>query len=474
MSTDSNVVRLPAKPDRHADEIAFLPAALEIVEKPPSPVGRAIAFTIVAVSCLAVAWAALGTIDIVASAQGKIIPVGRTKVIQPFETSVVRTIRVQDGQRVKAGDVLIALDPTINEAEASHLRGDLVAARLDEARLRAALTDGDPLAAFAPPQAAKPADVATARQLLLNQVSEHRAKLAVLDRQRGQKEAEAATASATIAKIEALIPVIQQRVDIRKALYHTEFGSKIQYLEQLQMLVDQQHELIVQKSKLREAEAAAATVVETRAQTVAEYRRTVLDELAKATQKAAGFAQDLLKAETKAQYQELTAPIDGVVQQLAVHTVGGVVTPAQQLLSIVPVGSALEIEAMVLNRDVGFVQAGQDVEIKVDAFNFTRYGLLHGKVLSISHDAIVRDKPQDKPNDQGQSTLASTSEPKGQELLYAARISLDTTKMQIDGNLLDLAPGMAVAAEIKTGTRTVLSYLLSPLVKYRQESLRER
>jgi hemolysin D len=474
MTAASNVVRLPAKPDRDADEIAFLPAALEIVEKPPSPVGRAIVFTIVAVACLAAAWAAFGTIDIVASAQGKIIPVGRTKVIQPFETSVVRAIRVQDGQRVRAGDVLIALDPTINEAEASHLRSDLIAARLDEARLRAALTDGDPLDAFTPPEGAKPADVATARQFLVNQVGEHRAKLAVLDRQRAQKEAEAATISATIAKIEALIPVIQQRVDIRKALYNTEFGSKIQYLEQLQMLVEQQHELVVQKSKLREAEAAAATVAETRAQTVAEYRRTILDELAKATQKAAGLAQDLVKAATKAQYQELTSPIDGVVQQLAVHTVGGVVTPAQQLLSIVPFGSPLEIEAMVLNRDIGFVQPGQEVEVKVDAFNFTRYGLLHGKVLSISHDAIVRDKPQDKPNDQGQGMPASTSEPKGQELLYAARVSMDRSQMLIDGKLVDLAPGMAVTAEVKTGTRTVLSYVLSPLVKYRQESLRER
>ena len=474
-ASKSKIVPFPAAPDRDADEIDFLPAALEIVEKPPSPVGRAIAATIIAVACAALAWAAFGQIDIVASAAGKIVPVGRTKIIQPFETSVVRAILVQDGQRVRAGDVLVELDPTINEAEARHFRADLVAALLDAARLRAALSDADdPLQAFHPPDGATPEQIATQRQFLLHQVSEHRAKLAVLDRQRAQKEAEAATISATIAKIEAVIPVIQLRADIRKALYNTEFGSKLQYLEILQLLVEQQQELVVQKSHLREAEAAREVVIETREQTNAEYHRTVLDELSKATQKAAGLEQDLVKAEKKTEFQALTAPVDGIVQQLAVHTVGGVVTPAQQLLAIVPAGSDLQVEAMVLNRDIGFVQAGQEVEIKIDTFSFTRYGLIHGKVLSVSQDAIARDKPPEKPNDQGQGTPASTSEPKGQELLYSARISLDRTQMLIDGKLLDLAPGMAVTAEIRTGSRTVLSYLLSPLLKYRQESLRER
>src|SRR5205814_2465585 len=150
--------------------------------------------------------------------------------------------------------------------------------------------------------------------------------------------------------------------------------------------------------------------------------------------------------------QLLTAPIDGVVQQLAVHTVGGVVTAAQALLVLVPVDSQLEIEAMVPNRDIGFVHAGQDVEIKIDTFNFTRYGLLHGKVLSVSHDAIARDKAQDKPK----GADSATSEPQGQELGYAARVSLDRSQMQVGDNLVNLSPGMAVTVEIKTGSRTVM------------------
>jgi len=157
-----------------------------------------------------------------------------------------------------------------------------------------------------------------------------------------------------------------------------------------------------------------------------------------------------------------------------VHTVGGVVTPAQALLVVVPSDSHLEIEAMVSNRDIGFIHTGHDVEIKVDTFNFTRYGLIHGRVISVSQDAITHDKPQDKSNDNVTGAANATSEPKGQELVYEARISLDQTQMQVEENLVNLTPGMAVTVEIKTGSRAVITYLLSPLLRYRQESMRER
>ncbi len=460
---------------RRRDELAFLPAALEIVETPPSPIGRTIAGAIGLLFCAALVWAWWGTIDIVASATGKIVPSGRSKVVQPFETGVVRSIRVQDGQTVRAGDVLIELDPTVNAAERDHLHDDLLAEQLNVARLRAALEGGeDPVADFRPPADATPALIRTQRRLLLNQVTEHHAKIAALTRQEAQKEAEQATIAATIRKLETTIPVIQPRVDIRKTLMDKELGSKLTYFEVLQLLLEQQQELVVQQSHLRETEAAAAAIRETRRQAVAEYQRTLSDELAKSEQKANGLAQDLVKAEQKTRLQLLSAPVDGVVQQLAIHTVGGVVTPAQALLVVVPSDSRLEIEAMVSNRDIGFVHAGQEAEIKVDTFNFTRYGLLHGEVLTVSQDAVIRDRPQDRPNDRTLGTHTDTSEPKGQELNYSARISLDRTRMQIDDRVVNLSPGMAVTVEIKTGSRTILSYLLSPLLRYRQEILRER
>jgi hemolysin D len=252
MKSTENVVAFPRDQRRQAkDELAFLPAALEIMETPPSPIGRAIVATIAALFCAALVWSWWGTIDIVASANGKIVPSGRTKIIQPFETGVVRAIRVQDGQAVKAGDVLVELDPTVNAAERDHLQNDLLAEQLNVARLRAALAAGDDHSAdFIPPAGADPILVSTQRQLLFNQVTEQRAKIASLARQQAQKEAEQATTGATIHKLEAMIPVVQQRVDIRKTLMERELSSKITYFEILQLLVEQQEELSVQKSHL--------------------------------------------------------------------------------------------------------------------------------------------------------------------------------------------------------------------------------
>jgi hemolysin D len=249
-----------------------------------------------------------------------------------------------------------------------------------------------------------------------------------------------ATISATIAKLNATIPLLQQRVDIRKVLYDKELGSKLVYLTELGDLVGQQQDLLVQQSRYREADAAVAALTETGAKIQSEYRRSLFDELAKAEQKAAGLTQDVIKAERRTKLQVLTAPVDGLVRQLAVHTVGGVVTPAQALAIVVPSDSHLEIEAMVSNRDVGFVSSGQEAEIKIDTFNFTRCGLLHGKVVNISRDVITREKTWDKSDDKTLGTESTSSEPKGQDMNYAARVSLDRTQMQIEDKLVQFVP----------------------------------
>jgi hemolysin D len=476
MSSIESLVRFPVWRNRRRDEVAFLPAALEIVETPASPLGRAIALTITALLLFALAWATIGVVDIVVSAPGKIIPSGRSKVVQPFEAGVVRAIRVQDGQAVAAGDVLIELDPTINEAQRNHLQGDLIAAELDVARLNAALSDrADPTADFHPPAAASPDLVATQRQFLIDQVTEHRARLAALDRQEAQKAAERSTIAAAIEQIETINPVVQERADIRKVLYDHQTGSRLNYLDALQAVLESRKDLALQQGRLREAEQALAAVTQTRAQTEAEFRRTIHGEFVEAERKAAGLAQDLSKAERLATLQVLTAPVAGVVQQLAVHTIGGVVSPGQTLLVIVPSDGRLEIDALVANRDVGFVQAGQAAEIKVDTFNFTRYGVIHGTVLDVSRDSIVHERPLETGRNRRDAGAENeSSEPAGQELAYTARVALDRTQMQVDGRTVDLAPGLAVTVEIKTGTRRIISYLLSPLLRYQQESLHER
>ena len=477
MTAARKVIQFPRREAlrRAETELAFLPAALEIVETPPSPIGRAIGVTVIAVFCLALLWASFGTVDIVATASGKIVPSGRTKVIQPFETGVVRVIHVRDGQKVKAGEGLIELDSTMTDADRDHLKSDLLSSQMEVARLRAAVSGrSDPTEAFVPPEGANASMIEMNRQLLISQVAEHQGKLAALDRQVKQKQAERESIKAAIAKLDATLPVLSQKVEIRKYLYDKDLGSKIVWLTDYQELIGLQQEVLVQESRFQEAEAAAAALVETRAQTAAEYRRTRFEELTKAQEKAAGLARDVIKAEKRAKLKALVAPVDGVVQQLSVHTIGGVVTPAQPLLVVVPLDSHLEIEAMVSNRDIGFVHEGQRAEIKIDTFSFTRYGLLHGEVINVSQDAITRDKPQDKPGDKVQGAEVSSSEPKGQELSYAARVSLDRTQMQVEEKLVNLSPGMAVAVEIKTGSRRIMSYLLSPLLRYKQEVLRER
>jgi len=469
-----NLVAFPNRNSRSdSSDLAFLPAALEIVESPASPTGRMIAYVIMALFGLALLWASIGQVDIVASAKGKIVPGGRIKVIQPFETGVVRAIHVHDGQVVKAGDVLIELDPTMNDAESKHYESDLIAARLDVARLQAELADGDPLANFKAPAEAPANLVAIQRKFLVDQAAEQREKLEVLDRQREQKAAERETMAATVEKLKASLPILEERLGIRKTLFEHTTGSKANYLELLQPFVEQQHELEVQNRRYDESTAAMAAITEQRAQTAKEYRRQRLAELVEAERKTAGLSEDLIRAQHRAALQVLAAPVEGTVQQLAVHTVGGVVTPAQVLLTVVPLDAHLEIEAMVQNNDIGFVHVGQQAEIKVDTFNFNRYGLIDGKVVNVSSDAIPRQRLPDKTN-KDPTANDDSSEPTGQELVYSARVSLDSTKMDVDGKLVNLTPGMAVTVEIKTGSRRIITYLLSPLLRFKQEALRER
>lgn len=474
MTTARRIVPFPDRYRRREEETAFLPAALEVLERPPSPVGRATGMTIILLFCAALVWATLSSVDVVATAPGKIVVNGRTKVIQPAETGVVRAIHVRDGAMVKAGDVLIELDPTITAAELDHVKNDLLAAQLDIARLRAALGPGDPVAEFTPPIAASQRAIDLQRQFLASQMAEQAMKLSELDRQLAQKKAESETIAATISKLDATIPLLEERVNVRKYLYDKAIGSKITYLTEAQDLVGQQHDVLVQQSRLREAEAGTATLAQARSKAEAEFRRTLYDDLSKAEQRAAGLAQDMVKAEQKAKLQILTAPVDGVVQQLAVHTIGGVVTPAQTLAAVVSLNPDFEIEALVSNRDIGFVVPGQTVAIKIDTFNFTRYGLLNGRVLSISRDAIIRDRREDGARDQSGGAEMASSEPKGQELIYAARVSLDRSSMEVEGRTVQLSPGMAVTVEIRTASRRIISYLLSPLMRYNQEILRER
>jgi hemolysin D len=468
-------LRVNSRSGRQA-ELEFLPAALEIVETPASPVGRAIAGTISLCAVIALIWASLGHVDIITTAQGKIVPTGRTKIIQPLESGIVTAIHVKDGDPVTKDQVLVEMDRVATTAERNRVGYELLNSQLDVARLKA-LADGldaGVVADFNPPHDAPPYQIARTRAAMQAQANQQAAKVSALDQQILQKSAEMEETATIIAKLTESLPMVEETAGIREKAMRMEYGNRIAHLEAQLKLTEIRHELTAQGRKGAEVAAAKQALQYQREQAKAEYAQGVGADLAEAEQKVAQLSEDLIKADKRMRDQVLRAPLDGTVQQLAIHTVGGVVTPAQTLMAIVPADSRLEIEAMVLNRDIGFVEPGQSAEIKIDTFNFTRYGLLYGKVLDLSHDAIVREKPGGKTGASPASALADTSEPQGQELLYFARVALDQNWMQIENKRVNLEAGMAVTVEIKTGTRRIIEYVLSPLLRYRQESLRER
>jgi hemolysin D len=417
---------------------------------PPSPIGRAIGASIIAFFCLALGWACLGTVDIVATASGKITPSGGTKLIQPFETGVVRAIHVREGQSVRAGDVLIELDPTVTGAEQKRLLNELRAAQVDAVRLRALLEGKRD---FVVPNGADPRFVALQEQHLRDQLAEYRARVEAAQHLIDQRKAAIEATKANIARLETTVPMQEERARSYKQLVDENFISRMDYLAAEKQRVEETQELARQKEVQGQNVAALAEAEENYRALVSEFQRTRMDELTDTETKAASLAQEVIKAGQRHALQRLAAPLDGVVQQLAVHTVGGVVTPAQQLLVVVPYEDQLEVEAMVENKDIGFVKRGQPVEVKVETFPFTRYGLIEGRIVSVSNDAVQLEKGG---------------------LVYPARIALARSVIQVEGQPVKLAPGMAVTAEIKTGTRRLIEFFLSPLLKSVQESARER
>ena len=447
------------RPRPNAEERAFLPAVLEITETPPSPTARILTWSLVGFFVIGLVWSWVGHVNEVAVAEGRTVASGRSKVVQPAEAGVVTAIHVRDGQAVREGDPLIELDSTITGADRERLRADWFAARLAMARLTALLaaTEGavsvQPLRLFVPPAEADPAATASARALLLTEVVEQRARQAGFAEDIARRQAERLTTEASIRRLAEVIPLVQARAQARGELAREGHGSRLIFLEAQQQFVEAQHDRIIQGARLAEIDSAISALHSQARTQAAEFARTRKAELAEAERTATSLAQEVIKAEQRRSQQRLVAPIDGTVQQLAVHTVGGVVQPAQQLLIIAPRDDRLEVEAMVLNRDIGFVQPGQRAEVKLETFTFTRFGLIGGEVVSVSADAIPDER---------------------RGLVYAARIRLDRESLSVNGRETPLVAGMTTTAEISTGQRRVIDYLVSPLARYGHEAMRER
>ena len=442
----------------HADELAFLPAALEIQHTPPSPIGRAILWTILGLCVSAVAWASLGQVDIVAVASGKLLPNGRVKVIQSVGLGTVKAIHVSDGQRVQQGEPLLELDPTLAEADRLRTDEQLANAELELARYQAfhAWLTGqgkhnEPSAAARP--ATNSAFAALQRSMLTQSISEHRSNLAVIDQTLARRRADLDATNQQVEKLRRTLPLITQRADSIAKLAEQKLFPRMQSLEVEQERIEAEQDLATEEANLASIQASLQELAEQRHAMASGAQREALLKVEELEKLVGSLRQERVKTEQVATQQVLTAPVDGEVQQLAVHTIGGVVKPGDPLMVIVPAGHSLEVEALVLNKDIGFVRDGQPATIKVDAFPFTRYGVIEGEVTSVSDDAM-----QDEHLG----------------FVYAAHVRLAKVDMNIDGKTVQLSPGMAVSVEVMTGKRRVMDFVLSPVMQHVQESGRER
>ena len=442
-------------PPRNQDELQFLPAALEIQETPPSPIGRAITWSIVILFALAVLWACIGKVDIVATAQGKVVPSDRTKLIQPLEIGTVSAIHVQEGQHVKKGDPLIDLDTTNTQADATRLGNEHNTAQAELARATALVsamqTQTAPNAHW--PNAISADILKPQQQLLTSQWQQHQSRLSALDSEQTRRQAEHAGTEEQIKKLTATLPLVTERAEALKTLADKQLAPRHTYLELEQQRIEQTQDLAVQQQRRQELIANLAQLKEQRKAEASDALNKALADLTDAKRRGQGLNQESIKADQRNQLQRLTAPVDGTVQQLAIHTIGGVVTPAQQLMVIVPQEENIEVEAVIANKDIGFVHEGQPAEVKIDAFPFTKYGTIDAQLISISSDAIQDEKLG---------------------LLFTATVLLKQSTMRIEDKIIHLSPGMTVTVEVKTGKRRLIEYVMSPLMQHVSESGRER
>lgn len=438
-------------PQRMTDEVAFLPAALSLQETPASPAPRRAAWAICALFSAALVWAIVGRVDIVAVAPGRIVVSDRTKIIQPLEAGVIKRVLVKDGDIVKAGQVLVELDGTNATADGATVQEQLTAMISEQQRTLALLAS---LKARHTPQLPdsallSPRDAAQLRA----EWQDITAKLARLSSDVARRRAEITTVQEAVAKLQATLPLSKQREDDFRRLRSEGFVSDHAGQDRTRERIEQERDLAMQRARLAEAQAALVESESERVAYVAETQRSLNDRQAQATSKREQLEQERAKTDQRTRMSRLTAPVAGTVQQLAVHTEGGVVTPAQALMIIVPRNAEVTAEVVIDNKDIGFVQAGQLAAIKLETFPFTRYGTISAKVARMTADAVTEEK---------------------RGAIFPAVLMLERDTINVDGKAIRLTPGMNVTAEIKTGRRRVIEYLLAPVQTATGESFGER
>jgi hemolysin D len=402
----------------------------------------------------ALLWSVWSIVDIVATAEGRVIPSARVKRVQPAELGVVRSVHVQDGDRVKAGQLLIELDPTVRQADRERLANNLLSMRADVARLQALRFPlPQALSEFRPPSELGAIADHQHREMLVAELSRHSADLGLIDNEIVGLRSQMRGFQVGIERLSRVLPLLRERTHARRRLSEQGFGSRLLYLEIEQQLVEQEQEEKLLHVKVEETIAAIEAAAQRRRRLDADFQREVYSRLIEAERLTISLQQELGQAEQQLNYQSIAAPIDGKIQQLIVDTVGGVVTAAQTLMIIVPEDDELEIEALVLNKDIGFITIGQAASIKFEAFPYTVYGSMPGTIRDVSRDVI--EDPRFG-------------------FVYPIRVRLQSSAMLIDNRPVPISAGMRATVDIVTDKRRLIYFILSPILRFRDEAFRER
>lgn len=438
----------------HRDVHEFKPALVEIQDAPASPVGRFLIWFIASLIFISIVWSSLATIDIIAMAQGKVIPIGNTKVIQAHSDGTISNIYIREGSYVKKGDLLIKIDEDSYKAEQQSLEKSYAAELAKNRRSKAMLDYIENGTVLKPDFSDIKTINAKVQNLLFDE--EYRdleSSLGILRETLKEKQHEFDSAVDNIKQYTQVLKIITENEKRMKTLMERDMVSVMEYLEYKEKQIREQNNLNTYASKEKQLKANIAEIQQRLDATLIDKKKTQLLAFEDSFNNMNKLGEEIKKNQVLLNYSNITAPVSGYVQELKFHTIGGVVEQAQEILKIVEDKSDIEVEVMVPSKDIGFIEKGSLVAIKLDAFPFTKYGLVHGQVSNISEDAITDEKLG---------------------LVYKTKISLDQKYIQIEDKKVNLTYGMGLTAEIKTGQRTVLEYFLSPVIKHVDESIRER
>lgn len=446
------------------DALDFAPPLLRLQNHPPNPVGRAVMITLLVLLTALLIWALVGKLDIVAVAQGKLVPQSYLKIVQPADSGIVKEILVKEGDEVKEGQILMRMDTLITDADAKSLHDEYQRKRLALRRIDAELADkpffteaGDP------PDVARKAEAqySANRSALDTALAEERSRLE-------KAKFDLASAGQVKVKLEEVLPHYRTQDNAFESLAKDGYVGTIAASDKKRERIEKEEELKTQEYLIKSTRSSIVQSEKKLAQIVSDYRRQLYVERNETQSTVDKLTQEIAKQTHKQALLELRAPKDAIVKDLATHSAGTVVQPGTVLLTLVPKEDTLRAEVWVSNEDIGFIRKGQEAKLKLAAFPFQKYGMVDGEVEYVAADAADGNSATNNeplPNDKSSKT---------QPLVYKALVALRATHLEMDGRRFGLEPGMQVSAEILLGRRTVMEYLLSPVQKAFHEAGRER